>query len=441
MYATDKGPQSVAVGDLNNDSRLDIVVGNAGSNNVSVFFGYGNGSFTNQITYSTGEMPYSVAVGDINNDNRLDIIVTNYYDNVVSILLGYGNGSFANQITCSTGQFPYSVAVGDFNNDNQLDIVVTNYYDNVVSILLGYGNGSFTNQITYPTGEKPYSVAAGDFNNDNRLDIVVANAESNDVSVLLGYGNGSFAQQTTYVTGRYPQSVAVGNFNNDTGSEIVVANAIGNSISVLLGYINIGFIHETRIPSGNDLRSRSFATGDFNNDDQMDIAVTNMNSHSIGIFLGFGNISFTTEATYSTGSSSSPYSMAVGDFNKDSRLDIVVANYGSGNVGIFLGYGNGSFINQTTYSTGPNSDPYSVSVGDFNNDTILDIVVANQGTNIVGILLGYGDGSFASMIPFSMGYGSQPFSVVVGDFNRDSKLDLIVANDGTDSLYILLQTC
>ncbi|CAF4932984.1 unnamed protein product, partial [Rotaria sp. Silwood1] len=108
-----------------------------------------------------------------------------------------------------------------------------------------------------------------------------------------------------------------------------------------------------------------------------------------------GNISFANQVTYSTGLSSFPYSIAVHDFNNDSRLDIVVANYGSNNVGIFLGYGNGSFTNQTTYPTGSNSDPYSVAVDDFNNDTIPDIVVANHGTNNLGVFLGYGNGAFA----------------------------------------------
>ena len=47
--------------------------------------------------------------------------------------------------------------------------------------------------------------------------------------------------------------------------------------------------------------------------------------------------------------------------------------------------------------------PYSVAVGDFNNDTILDIIVANYGTNNLGVLLGYGNGTFANMVLYSVG--------------------------------------
>ena len=150
---------------------------------------------------------------------------------------------------------------------------------------------------------------------------------------------------------------------------------------------------------------------------------------------------FANQMTYSTGPNSSPYSIATGDFNNDTRLDIVVANYHSDSISVFLGYGNGSFENQTTYSTGSNSSPYSVAVGDFNSDTILDIVVANYGTNHLDVLLGYGDGTFGNLTSWSLAYDDNPFFVVIDDFNSDNKLDFAVANEGSDSLKIFLQTC
>jgi hypothetical protein len=177
--------------------------------------------------------------------------------------------------------------------------------------------------------------------------------------------------------------------------------------------------------------------GDFNNDHQSDIGITNSATNNLVIFLGHGNGYFGYEGMYLT--DSYPTSGAVGDFNNDTQLDIVVANFDSRNVGVFLGYGNGSFANQTTYVTG--FGPQFVSVGDFNNDTFLDIVVAIPDNNNIGILLGYGNGSFADLQKVSLKYGSSPFMIGIGDFNNDRKLDFAVANEGTDSLSILLQTC
>jgi hypothetical protein len=193
------------------------------------------------------------------------------------------------------------------------------------------------------------------------------------------------------------------------------------------------------LTTGDGSRPQSFAIGDFNNDDRIDIVVVNSGINNIGIFLGYGNKSFAYQMTYLT--DFYPLSAAVGYFNNDIRLDIVVANSLSDSVGVFLGYGNGSFSSQKTFTTGSNSRPYSVAVSDFNNDTFADIIVANHGTNNVGVLLGYGNGRFGDIKVFSMGYGSLPFSIIVGDFNNDEKLDFAVANEGTDDLKILLQSC
>ena len=83
---------------------------------------------------------------------------------------------------------------------------------------------------------------------------------------------------------------------------------------------------------------------------------------------------------------SSPCSVAVGDFNGDTFLDLAVANCVSSNVSILLGNGTGSFGTATNFAVG--TDPVSVAVGDFNGDTFLDLAVANFVSNNVSILLG-----------------------------------------------------
>ena len=112
----------------------------------------------------------------------------------------------------------------------------------------------------------------------------------------------------------------------------------------------------------------------------MEVSKQYSDTDNIGIFLGYGNILFSTQAIYSTGAYWSPYSLAVADFNNDTYLDIVVANYGFDNVGILLGYDNGSFRNQATYPTG--SLPCSVAVGDFDNDAYLTLLLLTMTTTL-----------------------------------------------------------
>src|SRR5277367_4694507 len=104
---------------------------------------------------------------------------------------------------------------------------------------------------------------------------------------------------------------------------------------------------------------------------------------------------------YTTGYDSLPLAVVAGDFNNDNQLDLVTANYGTNNIGVFLSSGNGTFENQSTFSTGLGSRPYSIVVGHFNDDTMLDIAVANYGTNNICVFLGYGNGVFANPTTYS----------------------------------------
>jgi hypothetical protein len=446
LTGTDSTPLSVAVGDLNNDGRLDFVVANGGTDNVGVFLGLGNGTFTSQTTYSTGSgsYPRGIAVADFNKDSHLDIVVITFTDSNIGIFLGFGNGTFSSQTTYSIDHNlgPNSVAVGDFNNDRRLDIAVTSYVNGSVGIFLGYGNGTFSSVITYLTGSnsEPSSCAVADFNNDSRSDLVVANCATWNIGIFYGNDGGTFSDMITYSTGNNscPVSVVVDDFNNDGQLDVAVANSGTDNIGVFFGHGNGTFSNQMTLFTGSGSKPYSIAIGDFNNDNQLDIAIANYGSNNFGVLLGYVNGTFFSELTYFTGDGSTPIFISAADFNNDNRLDIIVANYGTDNVGAFLGYVSESFLSAPAYSTGFSSQPTSIAVGDFDNDTRLDVVVANNGTDNVMVLFGSGYGTFVSQAMYSTGYGSHPCWVAVGDFNNDSRLDIVVANSGTNNVGIFL---
>ena len=286
------------------------------------------------------------------------------------------------------GSGPQSVAVGDFNGDGKPDLAVVNSYSNNVSILLGNGDGTFQIHVDYPTGAQPGSVAIGDFNGDGKLDLAVVNSYSNNVSVLLGNGNGTFQPAVSYGTG------------SGTGPAFV-------------------------------------AVGDFNRDGKLDLAVANSNSTYVSVLLGNGDGTFQTAVNYDVGGA--PTSIAVGDFNHDGKLDLAVAVPVPGPstyVSMLLGNGDGTF--QTAVNYNAPYAPDAVAVGDFNGDGNLDLVVGNRSSNI-SVFLGNGDGTFRTAVNYSAGYN--PSSVAVGDFNNDGTLDLAVANSGSSTtVTVLLQS-
>ena len=174
------------------------------------------------------------------------------------------------------------------------------------------------------------------------------------------------------------------------------------------------------------------ATGDFNGDGKADLVTANYGSNNVSVLLGNGDGTFQSAVNYAV---SYPYSVAVGDFNGDGKLDLVTANYyGSNTVSVLLGNGDGTFQSAVNYAVG--SAPSSVAVGDFNGDGKLDLAVANYGGNNVSVLLGNGNGTFQSAVNYAV--GTQPQRVVAGDVNGDGKLDLAVTNYGSNNVSVLL---
>ena len=480
-------PQNVVTGDLNGDGKTDLIVANGGSSTVGVLLGNGNGGFGAATTFSTGGLSsYAVAVGDFNDDGKLDLVVANYGSDTVGILLGDGSGGFSAPQTFSTGGTkPASVAVADFNGDGKADLAVVHRNSNTVGVFLGNGIGGFNAAATLLTGSSQlFSVVTGDFNNDGKTDLAIGGGYSEQkVGVFLGNGSGGFGAMSTFYCGGSSQSLAVGDFNTDGLSDLAVANSDGVcSAAILLSNGSGGFSTATMY-SGGGAPLNSVAVGDFNGDGKSDLAATLTIGNNVGVLLGKGDGSFVATTTTSLGGYNSPQSMIAGDlnsdgksdlavacgsyvmvflanssgglgvgtkyssggdaefvaigyFNGDGKMDLAVANGNTtGTVGILLGDGNGGFNVARTLSTG-GSNSISVVVGDFNRDGKSDLLVAN-GNNIVSVLLGDGNGGFGTATTFSTGEINL-HSIVVGDFNNDGKLDLAVSNQNNGTVGVLL---
>ena len=365
--------------------------------------------------YAAGTMPAAVAVGDFNGDGKADMAITNYGGNNVTVLLGNGAGSFtpATGSPFAVGTNPVDVAVGDFNDDGLQDLVVSNFNDNTITVLLGNGTGGFTPATGSPfgVGSGPRALAVGDFNGDGQADIAVGNYGSNSLTILLGNGTAGFTQATgsPIGVGTNPYSIALGDFNGDGITDLAVANQGSNNVTVLLGSGSGSFAPATGSPFAVGNHPNSVTVADFNGDGKLDLAVANYADNTVTVLLGNGSASFTASSGSPFSAMSGPYSLTTGDFNGDGILDIAVADAITGEVTTLIGSGNGNFTAETGSPFAAGTTSLSIAAGDFNGDGRVDVAVANLGSNNVTVLLGTGAATHLAIV-------QQPTTGMAGSF-------------------------
>jgi uncharacterized protein (TIGR03437 family) len=309
--------------------------------------------------------------------------------------------------------------------------------------------GQFTAAQGSPVtvGASPVSVAVADFNNDGIPDLAVANFSANSVSILIGNGAGGFTPiSPAPIQVTEPSALVAADFNKDGYPDLAIASQGTGAVTIWLANSNGngGFTMKGNpVPAGTQpvfLTAVNLGSG-------IGLAVANFGSRNVTVLMNDGTGIFTsvTGSPFLVGSN--PNSIAVSDFNHDGMMDLAVANKGDNSLTILLGGPNNSFtatsaspISLLSLTPPGGSPPYPVSLAaaDFNGDRKMDLAVANEGQNSVEILLGDGTGNFAPL-PGSapIPVGATPLFLTSAYLNQDTFPDLAVLNQGNNSLTVL----
>lgn len=330
------------------------------------------------ITYPTGSRAYALASGDFNDDGKIDLAVASVESNSISVLFGKGDGTFQTPVNYALGVSPYYIIAGDFNGDGKLDLVTANPYAGNISVLIGKGDGTFGTPVNYAVGKFPGHIITGDFNRDGKIDLAMTGGNS-DVIVLLGNGNGTFQSAVSYSVDKVPTTLAVGDFNGDGKIDLITGNGGSNSVSVLLG--NGDGTFQKPINSNSGSGSTSIVVGDFDRDGKLDVA---LGDSFLKILKGNGDGTF-KPPSFDYRLHNTSVDMKAGDFNGDGKVDLVSAGvFQGGNVQVLLGNGDGTF--QDAGDLIDSVAALSVLIADFNGDTRPDLAVAINGQLSVALL-------------------------------------------------------
>jgi VCBS repeat protein/centrosomal CEP192-like protein len=394
----------------------------------------------NKLEMPTGKSPESVAVGDFNRDGYPDFVVVNNVDATVSVYMGKADGTFTALAPFSTGAAtaPTAVAVADFNGDGKPDLAVTLNGADKVAIFTGKGDGTFNAEVSFGTGSGPIALVAADFNGDKKFDLAIANNVASSVTVLLNHSTTTLLSFTAatgspYAVDANPVAIATGLFNNDKLLDLAVASGGSNNISILLGASGGAFGAASHITVNTP--QLAVATGDMDGDGKTDLVVGTSNS---GVFIVLGKGDGTFNTSFFPGvfnfSDEGAAALAVLDINGDKKLDVITVNTDKFNdqssVSVMLNHN--STIGNPTFAVAINAavgfQPAAIALADFNHDGRLDAVVVNRGSNTVSVLLGDGQGHFDPGTTTANSQGRQSIAIVAADFNKDGKLDLAISS-------------
>ncbi len=335
--------------------------------------------------------------------------------------------------------WPTGLARGDFNGDGWLDLLIS--YARVgggeLAIRFGNGRGDFTAPLRIPvTGQEPSAILVEDFNQDGVLDVAVGYADQPVISIYVGTGRGSLQWEEDVRLGFMVSGLAAGDFTRDGVPDLLVSASDAPLLALLPGGEQRGFgapwffsLNVGGAVQGlGDVRAT-----DLDEDGRLDAIVLVRGQRSgVAILYGAEEGKFLYPQLLPVGVA--PESLAVDDFDQDTRTDIVVTDAASGSVFVLRGRGDRTFASPVSFHAGTLPGP--LTIANLNNDGYPDLAVVARGSNHIVVLLGSARGAFERSVNYDV--DSPPVAVVAGRFRQGALDDLVVAKQGGATVAIAL---
>lgn len=294
-FTTATGSTSVAIGDIDGDGKQDLIVSN-NIGTISILRNTGSPgvvSFATNVDFAAGANPQTVAIGDVDGDGKVDLAVTNQGSNTVSVFRNTstpGAVNFESSVNFAAATDPVFIAMGDLDGDGKVDLAIANFAIDQVSVLRNLsslGTVNFAASVNFTTGNNPHAVAIGDLDGDGKADMTVTNTGDNDISVLRNLstpGSLVFAGKVDFPTDIYPYSIGIGDLDGDGMTDLAIANASSSTVSLLRNTSTPGLISlNPKVDVATNPDPYSIAVGDSDGDGLPDLAVVSYTGSTVSI--------------------------------------------------------------------------------------------------------------------------------------------------------------
>ena len=385
---------------------------------------------------------------DINTDGHIDIVSLSFNTNFLTIYLGSGTGQFQRASPSNIrADGPSDFALADIGNNNTVDIVVASQVTDSIEVFCNQSISSFAqlNQSNLDTSAPVGKIEVTDVNADGLPDIVMLSQAQNNnqlenISLFVAVGDGNFQPPITGSVKRMGQDFVTTDLDNNSVLDAIVIQ--DNEITVFpltnaLGVADLPVNVAINIPTGGSC----IAIGDLNKDGRIEAVIGNRLNGTLTLFAGQSNSPFFgISSDIFSATDSAIENVLIADMNNNGALDIIAALPGTNQVLIMFNdpsnLGNFSNIPIQLFNFPVFDEPTFIGLEDFNSDGFLDIATTTDSS--VKMLLSNGQGGFEN-IPSPVAFTFvNPSQFDTADINQDGLQDLIVSDAGSEEINILL---
>jgi len=430
---------SLALGDINGNGRLDLIVGNSADiGQINKIYFNAGGSFLPAVHLGSEiESTLDVLLGDVNGDGSLDVITLGFFR--ARLYLNDGDGTYpqSGTLLANLSGSTRCGALGDIDGDGDLDLVICGAPN---PVFFNDGTGSFSS-VASPIVSDSITEAMWlrDLDGDGDLDLVVASDSAfRGILVYLNDGQGGFSDSgLSFATGAV-RDIAIGDIDGDGDLDLVTAEGISQAGAPttrrFLNTINPARFAPNGTNVGNETNTTfGIALGDVNGNGHLDVVSAN-GTQPARLYLNDGHGGFPATGTAIDAGGATLFSPVLADVNGDGRPDLLLGTIGGTNR-LHLNNGSGGFLPATAIGS-ETENSFSLAVGDVDGDGHPDVIVGNSNARN-RLYLNDGSGGFPATGIVIGVETDNTYSVVLADINGDGHPDVIAGNSNqTNKLYL-----